>query len=318
MPPLAYAAGTEGGRTLYIAESGSPAPRPLPNGGSSENPAWSPGWTHLAFQNNQTGDWEIYRTPADCGELPAGPSQAAAVKCTATRLTDSPGDDLLPAWSPDGRMIAFVSQRDGNPEIYVMFADGSQQTRLTFAPGGDWRPAWLPDSRHLVFTSDRNGSNDIFLLAVPDPLPSTIDEEPQLTPVVGGPADQRDPAVNGDNEMVFLAGPPGSAALYSVNLTSYLDAEQGGRTGARTNVTLGTGTAIFPDAAQAVAHPGWLPDGRVMFSMDGAIYAALPYARPEQFVELVAPDKGAVHPAGGPAWHQPPLTSYVETPAIAH
>ena len=127
-PPIAYAAGSEGARTLYIAGAVSPQPaepRPIPNGGSSENPAWSPGWTHLAFQNNQTGDWEIYRTPADCGGLPAGPSEAAAVKCTATRLTDSAGDDVLPAWSPDGRMIAFVSLRDGNPEIYVMLADGS-------------------------------------------------------------------------------------------------------------------------------------------------------------------------------------------------
>ena len=198
--------------------------------GSSENPAWSPGWTHLAFQNNQTGDWEIYRTPADCGELPAGPSETAAVKCAATRLTDSAGDDLLPAWSPDGRMIAFVSLRDGNPEIYVMLADGTQQIRLTYAPGGDWRPAWLPDSRHLVFTSDRGGSNDIFLVTVPDPLTSAADDEPRLTPVVSGPSDQRDPAVNADNEMVFLAGPPESAAIYTVNLTSHLDAEQSGQT----------------------------------------------------------------------------------------
>ena len=234
-PPIAYAAGSEGARTLYAAGAASPQlaePRPIPNSGSSENPAWSPGWTHLAFQNNQTGDWEIYRTPADCGELPPGPSEAAAVKCIATRLTDSAGDDLLPAWSPDGRMIAFVSQRDGNPEIYVMLADGSHQTRLTFAPGGDWRPAWLPDSRHLVFTSDRSGSNDIFLVTVPDPLTSATDKEPQLTPVVVGPSDQRDPAVNADNEMVFVAGPPDSAALYTVDLPSFLDAEQSGRSNA--------------------------------------------------------------------------------------
>ena len=143
-------------------------------------------------------------------------------------------------------------------------------------------------------------------------------KEPQLTPVVVGPSDQRDPAVNGDNEMVFLAGPPDSAALYSVNLTSYLDAEQSGRPTRPTSLTLGTGTALFPDASpSAMSHPGWLPDGRVMFSMDGAIYAALPYPHPEQFVELVPPEKGAVHPAGGPTWHRPPLTSYVEAPAFA-
>lgn len=320
MPPIAYAAGREGARTLYAAGAASPQqaePRPIPNSGSSENPAWSPGWTHLAFQNNQTGDWEIYRTPADCGDMPPGPSEAAAVKCTATRLTDSAGDDLLPAWSPDGRMIAFVSQRDGNPEIYVMLADGSEQTRLTFAPGGDWRPAWLPDSRHLVFTSDRNGSNDIFLASVPDPLTSATENMPLLTPIVVGPSDQRDPAVNADNEMVFVAGPADSAALYTIDLTGSLDAEQSGQADAPAGLAPRTGTALFPDAVQPMSHPGWLPDGRVIYSMDGTIYAALPYADPDQFIELVPPGVGAVHPAGGPVWYRPPLTSYVAAPASA-
>lgn len=319
MPPIAYAAGSEGGRTLYINSTVSPKPeepRPIPNGGSSENPAWSPGWTHLAFQNNQTGDWEIYRTPAGCGELPAGPNEAAAVNCVATRLTDSTGDDLLPAWSPDGRRIAFVSLRDGNPEIYVMLADGSEQTRITVAPGGDWRPAWLPDSRHLVFTSDRNGSNDIFLVSVPDSLTPAMSQEPQLTPVVGGPTDQRDPAVNADNEMTFVVGPSNAAALYTINLTSYLDTEQNGPTTAATSLARGTGTMLFPGAEQSMFHPGWLPDGRVVFSMDGGIYAALPYARPDQYVELVPAEEGAVHPAAGAPWYRPPMASHVE-PAVA-
>ena len=214
-------------------------------------------------------------------------------------------------------MIAFVSLRDGNPEIYVMLADGSEQTRLTFAPGGDWRPAWLPDSRHLVFTSDRNGSNDIFLVAVPDSLTSATEKELLLTPVVVGPADQRDPAVNADNEMVFVAGPADSAALYTIDLTGFLDAEQSGRSDAPAGLAPGTGTALFPDTTQPMSHPGWLPDGRTIFSMDGAIFAALPYTGPDQFVELVPPGVDAVHPAAGAAWYRPPLTSYVEAPPSA-
>ena len=315
--PIAYAAGSEGAHTLYVADADGSQPRAIPNGGSSENPSWSPGWTHLAFQNSQSGDWEIYRTPADCGDLPAGPSQAASVACVATRLTDSAGDDLLPAWSPDGRMIAFVSQRDGNPEIYVMLADGSQQTRLTFAPGGDWRPAWLPDSRHLVFTSDRYGSNDIFLLSVPDPLSSGGDKEPPLTPVVAGPADQRDPAVNGENEMVFLSGPAGVLQPYSANLTRYLEAERSGRTDASADIPPSTGTVLFDDVEQSIVHPGWLPDGRLLFAMAGGIYAAAPYASQGDFAELVSPTQGALHPAAGPAWYQPPLTSYLADPISA-
>jgi TolB protein len=51
---------------------------------------------------------------------------------------------MLPAWSPDGKKIAFLSERDGNPEIYVINADGSAQTRLTNNPGEDGDPAWEP------------------------------------------------------------------------------------------------------------------------------------------------------------------------------
>jgi Tol biopolymer transport system component len=50
------------------------------------------------------------------------------------RLTDSPGLDAFPAWSPDGERIAFATDRDGNWELYVMDADSSQQRRLTNTP----------------------------------------------------------------------------------------------------------------------------------------------------------------------------------------
>ena len=43
----------------------------------------------------------------------------------------APGAERSPVWSPDGKRIAFTSERDGNAEIYVMGSDGSQQTRLT-------------------------------------------------------------------------------------------------------------------------------------------------------------------------------------------
>ena len=47
------------------------------------------------------------------------------------RLTNSPGLDIFPAWSPDGERIAFTSGRDGNWEIYVMDSEGANQRRLT-------------------------------------------------------------------------------------------------------------------------------------------------------------------------------------------
>jgi WD40 repeat protein len=60
------------------------------------------------------------------------------------RLTDSPGLDEGPVWSPDGTKISFSSDRDGQQEIYVMNADGSDQRRLTDNPARDESPDWQP------------------------------------------------------------------------------------------------------------------------------------------------------------------------------
>ena len=61
-----------------------------------------------------------------------------------TRLTDDPGADALPAWSPDGDEIVFVSDRAGNEEIFVMNADGTAVEQLTDDPADDVEPAWSP------------------------------------------------------------------------------------------------------------------------------------------------------------------------------
>ena len=77
--------------------------------------------------------------------------------------TKSDADDITPVWSPDGRRIAFVSQRDGNREIYVMEADGAGLANITQNPADDWTPAWSPDSQQIAFASSRQGNWEIFI-----------------------------------------------------------------------------------------------------------------------------------------------------------
>ena len=72
--------------------------------------------------------------------------------------------NYLPAWSPDGSKIAFVSQRDGNPEIYVMNRDGSGVRRMTSSPAVDVSPTWSPSGNQIAWVSDRSGTPHIYVM----------------------------------------------------------------------------------------------------------------------------------------------------------
>ena len=89
---------------------------------------------------------------------------AQLTKLTPATDTASASD---PAFSPDGSRIAFVSQRDGNAEIYVMNADGTGTTRVSNDPQPDGRPSFMPDGQSLVFHSSRTaGKQEIWAVNV--------------------------------------------------------------------------------------------------------------------------------------------------------
>ena len=94
------------------------------------------------FVSWRDGNGEVYAMDADG----SGPRN----------LTQHPAKDVRPAWSPDGRRIAFVSRRDGNSEVYVMNADGSGKRNLTRSRASDDFPTWSPDGRRIAFLRGRH------------------------------------------------------------------------------------------------------------------------------------------------------------------
>ncbi len=80
-------------------------------------------------------------------------------------LTQAPyASDGLPVWSPDGQHIAFVSDREGDEDIFLMAPDGLTVTRLTRSEGRDTSPNWSPDGSRIVFVSERDGNFEIYLM----------------------------------------------------------------------------------------------------------------------------------------------------------
>lgn len=85
-------------------------------------------------------------------QVPQGDSDGTL---QAWRLTSGAGSERWPIISPDGALVAFVAEYDGNPEVYVMPVTGGAPRRLTFHPGRDIPLGWTPDGREVLFRSQR-------------------------------------------------------------------------------------------------------------------------------------------------------------------
>ncbi|MBL8056132.1 MAG: S9 family peptidase, partial [Anaerolineales bacterium] len=114
-----------------------------------EDPQLSPDGRHLAFVRVTTDRLED-RYRRQIWLLRLDERQPTPRPFTAGKM------DLAPRWSPDGRRLAFVSARDGKPQIYLIDVDGGEARALTSQPNGAADPTWSPDGRRLAFLSDVN------------------------------------------------------------------------------------------------------------------------------------------------------------------
>ncbi len=93
----------------------------------------------IVFQSDLDGDNDIYLLTRE----------------GLTRLTDDPASDEFPRWSPDGRRIAFSSNRSGRYQIHVMDADGSRVVQATRSEADAIEESWFPDGRRIAYTEQK-------------------------------------------------------------------------------------------------------------------------------------------------------------------
>ncbi|MDP6548834.1 MAG: hypothetical protein QF659_02020, partial [Dehalococcoidia bacterium] len=192
-------------------------------------------------------------TPTPTPTLAPGVTPTVTPTATATPTpTPTPAPTNTPTPAPASGRIAFESNRDGNREIYVMDADGSNQTRLTNNVSDDNEPAWSPDGSKIAFYSIRSGNNEIYVM--------NSDGSNQVN-LTNDPGWDAAPAWSGDGSKIAFFTATGGEEIFVVN------ADGTGRTQLTT----------YP--GEEDRGPTWSPDGtRIAFSRhhgggDWEIYA---------------------------------------------
>jgi Tol biopolymer transport system component len=163
---------------LVLRDLGSGQERRLGGERVDDSPVFSPDGRSLAFVSDRwIGRYDLWLQPLG----PSGPSGEPR------RLTDHAGSVAQPAFSPDGRWIAYHRTLSGQRDIWVVSTTGAPPVQFTSDPARDTEPDWSPDGRNLVFLSDRDGSSQVWIAPVADGRPAGPPRRLTVSGAVGSP-----------------------------------------------------------------------------------------------------------------------------------
>jgi len=174
------------------------------------------------------------------------PSRVTHAKSTLVRLTNNNAQDTGPSWSPDGKKIAFTSNRDGKTEIYLMDVDGSNVLRLTNNLTNDDFPRWSPDNHKILFHSDRDGNWEIYVMDA---------DGSNQTRLTMNSADDRAPSWSPDGKRVAFASNRGNNNPYNFDIY-VMDGD-------------GSDATRIVNDPEYDADPSWSPDGQKIVFVTG-------------------------------------------------
>lgn len=156
---IAFASNRTGDFDIYIMDADGSDVTNLTDEALADDlyPSWSPDGNWIVFSTNRDGNQEIYTIQV------AGPD--------IRNISNKPdSNENQPDWYRSdgvligGELVVYVSNQDGNTEIYRMKADGSEQTRLTNNSFADVSPNGLSDGNRIVFTSERDGNPEVYVM----------------------------------------------------------------------------------------------------------------------------------------------------------
>lgn len=163
---------------------------PVVTFGNSKSPGClSPDGTFLYFAASIDGNSDIYRERLLWPD-PEKPAPVRVAENSLEKVADGYGLEVSPTASPDGRTIAFVSDRGGAPQVYVKAIGASGDRRISFAGGYSTSPSWSPAGDRIAFTSMSGGNFSIYTVKP--------DGSDQRVLVSAGGADCVDPCYSPD------------------------------------------------------------------------------------------------------------------------